>query len=205
MWGEIAEGLRFARSHPILQPVLAGGTTYVVFLSMVETSLVLYLRNVLHLSPQWIGIVVGAAAAGYPIGNLLSTRLANRLGPPAALMVAATISVAGIVAMPVFGSLGGARGAVGLVLGSIVHCMGEGAFTPTSVTVRQTVTPPELLGRTNGVQRFLLAGAVALGALLAAGSTATIGLAGTVWVGAAGTVLCLPALARRGVRAALRR
>lgn len=200
---DIAEGLRFAASHPVLQPVLACGTTYVIFLSMVETSLVLYLRNVLHLSPQWIGIVIGAAAAGYPIGNLLSTRLANRLGAPRALMLAATISVTGIVAMPAFGSLGGGRGATGLVLGSIVHCIGEGAFNPTSVTVRQTAAPPELLGRTNGVQRFLLAGAIAFGALLAAGTTAAIGLAGTVWIGALGTVLCLPALARRGVLAAL--
>jgi MFS family permease len=202
---EIAAGLRFAASHPVLQPVLACGTTYVIFLSMVETSLVLYLRNVLHLSPQWIGIVIGSAAAGYPIGNLLSTRLVDRFGAPRALMVAATVSVTGIVAMPAFGSFGGSRGAAGLVLGSIVHCIGEGAFNPASVTVRQTATPAVLLGRTNGVQRFLLAGAVALGALLAAGATATIGLAGTVWVGAVGTVLCLPALARRGVLAALLR
>ncbi|WP_202638044.1 MFS transporter [Bailinhaonella thermotolerans] len=202
---DIAEGLRFALGHPILRPVLICGTTYVLFLSMVETSLVLYLRDVIGLSPQWIGVVVGAAAAGYPIGNLASTRLSRRLGAPRALMLAASVSVLGIVAMPVLGSLGGTAGAVGLVAGSVVHCVGEGAFNPVSVTLRQTSAPPALLARVGSVQRFLLWGAIALGSLLASGVTALSGLSAAVWAGALGTVLCLPALFTGGVRAAVLR
>ncbi|WP_433435085.1 MFS transporter [Nonomuraea sp. CA-141351] len=198
---DVATGLRFALGHPILEPVLACGTVYLLFLSMVETSLVLYCRNVLGLSPQWIGIVVGAAAAGYPIGNLASAVLIRRLGSPRALMLAATVSVLGIVAMPVLGAHG-SLGAAGLVIGSIVHCVGEGAFNPTSLTLRQTQTPPELLGRVAAVQRFLLWGAVALGSLLASAATALGGLEATVWIGALGTILCLPALLRRGIRTA---
>ncbi|MEU7828728.1 MFS transporter [Nonomuraea sp. NPDC049129] len=200
---DIAEGLRFALRHPILRPVLACGTVYVLALSMVETSLVLYCRNVLGLSPGWIGVVIGAAAAGYPIGNLLSTRLIRRLGSPRTLVLAASVSVLGIVAMPALGSLGGAPGAIGLVAGSIVHCVGEGAFSPTSITMRQVLTPASLLGRVGSVQRFLLWGAIALGSLLAAAATALGGLAAAVWIGALGTILCLPALLQRGIRAAM--
>jgi MFS family permease len=200
---DVAAGLRFALGHPVLEPVLACGTVYVLFLSMVETSLVLYCRNVLGLSPQWIGIVVGAAAAGYPIGNLASAFLIRRLGSPRALMLAATVSVLGIVAMPALGAAHGSLGAAGLVIGSIVHCVGEGAFSPISLTLRQTQTPPELLGRVSAVQRFQLWGAVALGALLASGATALAGLESTVWIGALGTILCLPALLRRGIRTAV--
>jgi hypothetical protein len=116
-------------------------------------------------------------------------------------MLAATVSVLGIVAMPVLGAPGG-LGAVGLIVGSVVHCVGEGAFNPISVTLRQTRTPPELLGRVAAVQRFLLWGAVALGSLLAAATTALGGLRAAVWIGALGTILCLPALLRRGVRTA---
>jgi hypothetical protein len=43
---------------------------------------------------------------------------------------------------------------------------------------------------------------MSVGALLAAGVTALAGLSAAVWIGACGTVLCLPALARRGIRAA---
>ncbi|MBT2227048.1 MFS transporter [Nonomuraea sp. NEAU-A123] len=200
---DIAEGLRFALRHPMLRPVLACGTTYVLFLSMVETSLVLYCRNVLGLSPGWIGVVIGAAAAGYPIGNLLSARLIRRLGSPRTLVLAASVSVLGIVAMPALGSLGGPTGAIGLVAGSIIHCVGEGAFSPTSLTMRQVLTPAALLGRVGSVQRFLLWGAIALGSLLAAGATALGGLAVAVWIGALGTVACLPALLQRGIRAAM--
>ncbi|MEV4015543.1 MFS transporter [Nonomuraea angiospora] len=199
---DVAAGLRFALGHPVLEPVITCGTVYVLFLSMVETSLVLYCRNVLGLSPQWIGIVVGAAAAGYPIGNLASAFLIRRLGSPRALMLAATVSVLGIVAMPVLGAHG-SLGAAGLVIGSIVHCVGEGAFSPISLTLRQTQTPPELLGRVSAVQRFQLWGAVALGALLASGATALAGLESAVWIGALGTILCLPALLRRGIRTAV--
>ncbi|MDX3099519.1 MFS transporter [Nonomuraea angiospora] len=200
---DVAAGLKFALGHPVLEPVIACGTVYVLFLSMVETSLVLYCRNVLGLSPQWIGIVVGAAAAGYPIGNLASAFLIRRLGSPRALMLAATVSVLGIVAMPALGAAHGSLGAAGLAIGSIVHCVGEGAFSPISLTLRQTQTPPELLGRVSAVQRFQLWGAVALGALLASVATALAGLETTVWIGALGTILCLPALLRRGIRTAV--
>ncbi len=198
---DIAEGLRFVARHPVLEPIITCGTTYVLFLSMVETSLVLYCRDVLHLSPQWIGVVLGAAAAGYPIGNLVSARLVKRWGAPRALVVAATVSVAGILSMPV---LGAHVGAVGLVAGSIAHCVGEGAFNPTSLTIRHTATPAELLGRVSSVHRFLIWGAISVGALLAAGVTALAGLSAAVWIGAFGTALCLPVLVRRGIRAAAR-
>ncbi|WP_204358329.1 MFS transporter [Streptosporangium sp. 'caverna'] len=200
---DIATGLKFALGHPMLQPILLCGTTYVLFLSMVETSLVLYCRNVLGLPAQWIGVVIGAAAAGYPIGNLLSTRLMRRFGTPRTLIAAASVSVLGIVSMPALGSLGGAAGTAGLVAGSIVHCVGEGAFNPTSLTLRQTQTPADLLGRVGSVQRFLLWGAIALGSLFTAGVTALAGLSTAVWIGALGTILCLPALLRRGIRTAV--
>jgi MFS family permease len=200
---DIAAGLRFVGSHSMLQPIMLCGTTYVLFLSAVETSLVLYCRNVLGLTPNWIGAVIGAAAAGYPIGNLLSTGLASRAGMPRTLLISASVSVVGIVAMPALGMLGGIAGAVGLVAGSIVHCIGEGAYGPASLTLRQTETPADLLGRVGAVQRFLMWGAVAAGSLLAAGSTALFGLSGAIWIGALGTGLCIPVLLRRGVRAAI--
>ncbi|NUR89194.1 MAG: MFS transporter [Nonomuraea sp.] len=201
---DIAAGLRFAIGHPLIEPVITCGTVYVLFLSMVETSLVLYGREVLHLSTLGIGVVVGAAALGFPVGNLLSARLARSIGVSRGLVVAASVSVSGIVLMPLFGSYGGPYAAVGLVAGSILHGIGDGAFGPSSATQRHTETPPELLGRVASVQRFLIWGAMALGSLLASLTTALAGLEGAVWVGGLGTVLCLPALYRRGIAKAAR-
>lgn len=199
----IGEGLRYVLGHPVLQPIMLCGTTYALFLTMVTTSLVLYCKIELGLSPQWIGIVVGAAAAGYPIGNMISAKLGERLGYEKALFVSAALSVAGILSMPAFGSIGGIAGTCGLVFGSIFHCVGEGSYSPTSLTLRQLVTPPELLGRVGSVQRFLMWGMISLGSLFASIATALVGLTGAMWIGAIGTVLCLPALLRRGIRAAV--
>jgi MFS family permease len=159
--------------------------------------------HVLRLSPQWIGVVTGAAAAGYPIGNLSAIRLGRRLGVHRALMAAAVVSVTGIVLMPLMGTVGGRVGVIGLVAGSIVHCIGEGAYGPNSLTMRQTESPSTLLSRVVSVQRFLIWGAIAIGSLLASGVTVLFGLSGAMWVGAMGTVLCLPTLFRRGMRQAV--
>jgi MFS family permease len=197
---EMREGLAFVFGHPKLEPVLTCGSVYVLFLSMIEASIVLYCLQVLGLDLWLTGLVVGAAALGYPLGNLVSGPLIDRLGTSRTLVLGATVSVVGIVLMPTAGSLGSVAG---LVAASVLHGAGEGTFGPTSLTLRQTETPAGLLGRVNSVQRFLLWGAMPLGSLLAAGAIATVGLSGALWVGALGTVACLPPLLRRGVRADL--
>lgn len=198
---EIAEGLSFALHHPMLQPVLLCGCVYVLFLSMVEATVVLYTRDVLGLSPLEIGFVVGATAAGFPVGNALSGRLYRRLGVAWTLVLSASVSVAGLVAMPLAGNV--FHSVLGLVIASVVHGVGEGTFAPTSLTLRQTATPPHLLGRVNAVQRFLLWGTVPLGSVIASSAIALSGLPAAMWIGGLGTVLCLPLLVRRGISDAL--
>jgi MFS family permease len=199
---EIREGLGFVFRHPVLQPILLCGTAYVLFQSIVISILVLYCLQVLHLGATSIGLVVGAAALGYPAGNLVSNRVVERIGQLRAIVLGASTSVTGFILIPIFGSAGLV---IGLVAGSIVHGIGEGIFGPTWTTLRQTVTPPELLGRVNSVERFLLWGAVPLASLAASGLIAVIGLSGALWVGAVGTTVCLPPLLRRGVLSGLRR
>jgi Na+/melibiose symporter-like transporter len=199
---EVREGVGFVVQHPLLEPILLCGATYVLFQGMVNTILVLYCLQVLQLSFIQIGLVAGAAALGYPIGNLVSSRVAERIGPVRTIVLGATVSATGFVLMPIFGSSGFV---IGLVAGSIIHGIGEGTFGPTWLTLRQVVTPKRLLGRVNSVERVLLWGVVPLGSLVASILISLIGLSGTLWVGALGTVLCLPPLLRRGVAAGLRR
>lgn len=199
---DVREGLRFVFGHPRLEPVISCGTVYVLFLTMVEASLVLYCREVLGLDAAGIGLVVGAGAAGFPMGNLISARVIDRFGMARPLVAGASVSVCGLVAMPV---AGGAGSVVGLVAGSVVHGIGEGVFGPISLTLRQTESPPTLISRVNSVQRFLLWGGIPVGSLAASGIIAVAGLSAAVWIGALGTVLCVPVLVRRGIRADLGR
>jgi len=197
---DVVEGLRFVVAHPEIEPVISCGVVYVVFLTMMEASFVLYARDALGLGTIGIGVVMGAAASGFPIGNLVSDRLVERLGVPRTLVAGAVTSVAGLVLVPVLGSVGGAAG---LVVASVVHGVGEGTFGPCALTHRQTQAPPALLGRVNAVQRFFMWGATPVGSVLASVAIAAAGLKAAVWIGCLGTALCLPLLVRRGVRVAL--
>lgn len=194
---DVREGLRFALRHPVLEPVLTCGMTYTIFLSVVEAILVLYCRSVLGLGPMATGIVVGLSAAGFPVGNLLSVQIVRRQGVSRTCVIGTVTSVTGLMGMAVSGAL---HSASGLVVGSVLHCIGEGAFGPVSLTLRQTATPAGLLGRVNSVQRFLVWGMIPVGSLIASLSIHLWGLSAAMWIGCAGTVVCVPALLRRGIR-----
>lgn len=196
MYRDIREGLHFVFRHQRLEPVIMCGVVYVMFSGMIESSLVLYCLNVLGLSSVTIGFVVGASAAGFPLGNLLCTKLVGRFGVARTLVVSAVVSVSGLILIPVAGSLGSIAG---LIAVNVLHGIGEGIFGPTALTLRQTETPDHLLGRINSVQRFLVWGAVPIGSLITALTIKLSGLSGALWVGGLGTILCLPLLMRRGI------
>lgn len=193
---DIREGMGFVWRHPILEPMILCSTIYVVFCTMAETCLVLYCLQVLHLSTAAIGIVVGAATAGFPLGNLLSVRCVRRFGGVLVLVMSAGLSVLGLILIPIMGSLGSV---IGLVLASIVHGAGEGIFSPTATTLRQTETPEFLRGRMNSVQRFCVWGATPIGSFLTAVTIHRAGVSGALWIGGLGTAVCLPLLLRRGI------
>lgn len=196
IYRDIREGLHFMFSHRLLEPVLMCGVVYVTFSIIIDSTLVLYCLKVLGLSSVTIGFVVGAAAAGFPIGNVLCTKLVDRFGVARTLVVSATVSVSGLILIPVAGSFGSVPG---LIAASILHGIGEGVFGPTALTLRQTETPDHLLGRINSIQRFLVWGAVSIGNLFAALMIEFFGLSGALWIGGLGTILCLPLLIRRDI------
>lgn len=199
---DIREGLTFVFRHDRIEPAISCGVVYVTFLSMIHASRVLYFKDVLGLSAVSIGLVLGATAAGFPLGNLLSPKLVARLGIARTLAISGMVSVCGLALLPVAGTMGSIAA---LILVSVIHGAGEGAFGPTSLTLRQTETPAALLGRVNSVHRFLVWGAIALGSLTTFVCIALWGLSSALWVGGLGTTLCMPVLLRRGLLREVRR
>lgn len=201
LYRDIREGLFFVIRHPRIEPVVSCGLIYVLFARMIEVSLVLYCLQVLGLDGPTTGFVVGVAAAGFPLGNLMSPLALSRLGAARTLVIGACVSVFGLIMIPLSGSTGQITA---LVAASFVHGIGEGVFGPTALTLRQSETPIRMLGRMNSVQRFFMWGAIPLGSLLTAALVEPIGLLGVLWVGGLGTTFCLPLLLRRGIWLELR-
>lgn len=193
---DIREGMAFVFRHDRLEPVITCGVVYVCFLTMIESSLILYCRSVLALDATSIGLIVGLVGAGFPVGNLLSARLAPRFGVARTLAMSASVAVCGHVLTPIAGALGSVPL---LIVAGVIHGLGEGVFGPTALTFRQITTPDALLGRVNAVQRFLVWGAGPLGSLFAMACIRVWGLSTALWIGGFGTMLCLPMLLRRGV------
>lgn len=194
---DIKEGLHFIVNHKKLEPVIFCGVVYVLFLSMVESSLVLFCYEILKLNPSEIGFVIGAATLGFPIGNLVSSRCVSRFGVARTLVMGAVIAVLGLSTIPIAGLL--FNSIIGLILASVLHGVGEGIFGPTALTLRQTESPKALLGRVNSVQRFLIWGATPIGSLAASLVIKYAGLQNVLWIGGLGTVLCLVPLLRRDI------
>lgn len=196
MYQDIREGLHFVFHHQQLEPVIVCAAVYVLFADMIDASFVLYCLQVLNLSSIVIGFVVGASAAGFPVGNLICIKLVHRFGVARTLVMGAILSVTGLILIPIAGSL---NSVPGMIAANILHGIGEGVFGPTALTLRQTVTPNYLMSRINSVQRFLIWGVAPLSSLIAALIIKNFGLNIALWVGGLGSIFCLPLLIRKGI------
>lgn len=192
----IYEGLIYFKNHPVLEPIVSCGAVYGFFKYILYSILVIFLYKVMGLSELEIGFVVGSAALGFLIGNMILVNKNQQINNTKILIYSATVSVLGLLFIPIMGYLGTVYG---IVVVSIIHGMGEGVFAPYAAAIRQLASPSHMLGRVNAVQRTLNWGAWALGSFASAFLVSIFGLQTTLFIGGFGTALCLIALVRRGI------
>jgi MFS family permease len=143
------------------------------------------------------GVFLAAGAAGNLLGSVVTGRLVGRFGSAPTLIGMAVLSGVAYLAMAAAHGWQLAAPAY-FILGTAV-----GVLSVVSISLRQRLTPPDLMGRVGGAWRGLVWGAAPVGALFA-GSLATLGglrlpivLAGALQI-AVGVVLARPLL--RSVR-----
>lgn len=181
---EIAEGLRFVVGHPILRKVVACTGTSNLFSSMSMAVEIVFLVRVLHVRPAFTGALFALAAAGGVLGGIFAGRIARRIGT--ARIIWYSILVLGLPGfLPALAQPGW------LVA---LFPIGYGAFMFTAVvynvaqvSYRQTVTPPQLMGRMNAAVRWIVWGTMPLGGLLGGVLGAAIGVRPTIAIGLAGS------------------
>lgn len=182
---DIGKGLRFTFGNRWLRPCVLEAGTYNMFWLSLETVFLLYATDELGLSPGAIGLVLGGGAMGALVGSFLPGWLGIRWG------IGPTISLSMVVgcAAPVLVPLAAGPTPVLLSLLVLSFFLGGAGTTVANVHVvslRQGVTPPDVLGRMNASYRFVAWGTVPLGALLGGALGSTIGLRPTLFVAAAG-------------------
>jgi MFS family permease len=193
MRAQIAEGVRWLARHRLLRTValLLGVSNFSS--QMGQATLVLLATQTLHVGTRGYGLLWTAAAVGSVLGGLVNPAITRRLG----LLPSLTVSMAAFAAVDA---------GVGLapdfaVAAALMACNGffVTMWNVVTVTLRQRIVPPELLGRVNSAYRMLGWGLMPLGALAGGFVAHAAGLRAAYIVGGllsgAALLAALPALA----------
>ena len=154
-----------------------------------QTALLLFVVRVLDRGAAAVGLAVAATGGGFLLGALVSPGAAGRLGTGRVVIAASLIGASGIGAVAIAGGL------PPVLLGSALAGAGSGLFNLHSIAIRQTVTPPRLLGRVNAVVKTISYGSATTGAFAGGVTAAAFGaravIAASALVSAAATVCLL--------------
>ena len=198
-WGEMRAGLRFACGDPMLRLLLLTGVLPYFFLYPVWGVLFPVLaRDVYHVGPQGLGVMLTTIGAGGFLGGLLGG-LAGRLGRAGLIQIGALAvlgtGLAGIAFAPTMWS------ALPFI---VLAGFGEMVHTVINTTLVQLAAPQAMRGRITSIMAIFPA-FISLGALWVGNSSALIGTRTTIGIAGAfamlgAVVLILTATRLRGLR-----
>ncbi|MEO6956084.1 MAG: MFS transporter, partial [Antricoccus sp.] len=185
---EIREGLSFVVRHPLLSRMLACTAILNFFSELTWVLLIYYQVNVLHFSAVTIGLVNAVGAAGGLVGALVATRISKAIGEGPSILLGATIACLAFVCIPLSAYV---APVATFLIGMPITMAGVVAYNIATVSFRQRLCPPKLLGRMNASCRFIVWGTMPLGAFAGGWLGSQIGTLPTLWVGFAGGFLGL--------------
>jgi predicted MFS family arabinose efflux permease len=161
---EIREGAAFVFGHSLLRPVFITQFIFNTASFLVLAVFVPYAVRRLGLSASGVGAVLAMYGVGMVVGALLATRVMRRLpfgsviglGPIAGFVASGVMALTTVVPTP-------------LLAGLSFFLLGAGPilWVISTTTLRQSVTPPRLLGRVSAIN-IMAYGARPLGAGLGA-------------------------------------
>ncbi len=191
---EIAEGLAFVVRHPLLRRLLACTGIGNLTGSAANALLMLYMVRDLRLSAVTIGIIETVGAIGGFAGALIVTPLTRRIGEGATIIITAAI----FAPLPFVFPLASLLPTIPtLIVGQIAFMAMVVAYNIATVSFRQRLCPPGMLGRMNASARFLIWGTIPIGAFVGGIASSHLGVLPTLWIAAtAGLASVLPVASR---------
>ncbi|MFI9811782.1 MFS transporter [Saccharothrix variisporea] len=194
---DIREGFAFVRSDPTLSRIVACTAigNFSLFASGAVT--VVFLIRDLGLAPGLVGLVFCLGESGGLLAAFLAPRLTRSIGSARIILVSAVCAPVGYLALfstpdtvfPVFGAF--------MIASSARYVL----YDIAQYTYRQSICPPDLLGRMNASIRWVVGSASPVGAVvggwlgLVVGPRTTLGIATTVLI--AGSLLLIASPLRR--------
>jgi len=156
---ELKEGFAWLMGHEILRPMAFTLGALNFFSQIAFASYILFVQEVLHVSVFIFALLGTAGAAGGFLGGLVSPKIIKRIGEGRALTVA-------LVGMPaVTASAFFMHSWYLLYLAIFMETFISVMWNVVTVSFRQTIIPPQILGRVNSGYRFFGWGSMPLGSL----------------------------------------
>jgi len=184
---DVVEGLRFVWRQRLLRALASYTAAWGLAQGMIGATITLYGIRVLGIQPGVLGTIYAIGGVSSLLGAMAAVRLTRRFGLGPMIVLGGLVYGLSMLLVPA------ARGPVliSALFMAAQQLVGDGAYTVSSinqVSMVQSVTPGEQLGRVTGSLRFVERGLALVGALLAGILAETIGLRLTLLAGA-GNVL----------------
>jgi MFS family permease len=179
-------GLRFVTRHPMLRKIAGCTGTSNLTGDIGWAVITVFMVRSLHLSAARIGLLYAIGSVAGLFGALIARRLIGAVGVGRTIIGSAILTSIGALGLPL------ATPGVGVwwIAGSFaVFWLGAVTYNVAQVSLRQAITPPEMLGRMNATMRFMVWGPMPIGALIGGALGGVIGLRETLWVSAIGGLL----------------
>ncbi len=185
-------GVAAALGDPIVRPILLITALSALFGSFYSALYIILALKVLGLTPAMLGLTIAMGGVGALIGAVAARPIIRRLGIGRALIVTGVIAGAASFLIPL--ATGGPVGAMVMLMGAQV--LGDSFGTVTQIagrSLRQSVVPPQLMGRVGGVFAAAPGLMGVIGALVGGWLGGAVGPREAVLIASAGVTL-VPAL-----------
>jgi MFS family permease len=184
---ETVEGLRWLWRHRPIRAFAVGAAVLNVAITAGEAILVLFAREMLHVSEVGFGLLLAATAVGYTAGAAATPHIVGRIDRRTVVLVAVA-GVAAALSVVAIGSLVLTLAALGVV------GLASGLWDVIAVSFRQAAVPDRLLGRIMAAYRFIAYGAFPIGAVIGGTIADVAGLRAPFVFGAVLTLALVPFL-----------
>ena len=189
---DFQSGVAAALGDPIVRPILLITALSALFGAFYSALYIILALKVLGLTPAMLGLTIAMGGVGALVGALAAGPIIRRLGVGPALIVTGVMTGAASFLIPL--ATGGPVGAMIMLM--IAQLLGDsfGAVTQIACrSLRQSVVPPQLMGRVGGVFAAAPGLMGVIGALVGGWLGGVIGPREAVLIASAGVTL-VPAL-----------
>jgi MFS family permease len=187
-WHDLIEGLRVVLRDPVLCSLAASAGIFNLFGNFIGALYALYVIRQLGVPAIFLGLLIATGGVSALVGAFLAERVVGRFGLGRTVSLGLFIyGVTGLLTPLAGGSL-----ALALSLLFLSQLLGDASvsiYFIAEVSLRQSIVPASMLGRTNASIQFLSQGVAPLGALLAGILGGIIGLRLTILIGVLGVIL----------------